>query len=388
MLNSFQKNHLLKALQHFELEGTPLDLFLAGYFRAHKAVGAKDRRAICETIYGLIRWRGLLDHFLPPPPCWENRLSLFSTIDPPSYVSREEIPLHIRASFPKDFFYILTEAHGEKGALELCLINNTPAPTTVRINALKTTRAALLEKWRDRYPVSPCLISPQGIIFHKRINFFGLEEFKEGLFEIQDEGSQLLADLVDVKPGDHILDYCAGSGGKTLAFAPKTEKKGQIYLHDIRPRALYEARKRLKRAGIQNAQLLFPDSPTKNRLKNHMDWVLIDVPCSGSGTLRRNPDMKWRFNREMLDRLVEEQRKIFAEAIQFLKPKGRIVYTTCSILPQENQEQVAFFERQFPVKLEKPSFLSHPQRGGMDGFFGAVFSKSCYSQVHVDEPRP
>ncbi len=375
MANAFQKYHLLRILDLFEGETLPLDIFLSHYFRANKAVGAKDRRTICEAIYGMIRWCGLLDHLLPKPPTWESRFSLFTSINPHDFLQKEEIPAHIRVSFPKEFFQILERAFGEKKAQELCLASNQTAPTTIRVNSTKISRDSLLEKWKELYSVSPSTISPDGIIFHKKINFFSLPEFKEGLFEIQDEGSQLVASLLEIVPGQQILDYCAGSGGKTLAFAPQTKKRGQIFLHDIRPRALLEAKKRLKRAGIQNAQILLPTDAHKETLKGRMDWVLVDAPCSGSGTLRRNPDMKWKFSSELLERVVQEQRKIVTEALDYLSPKGYLVYATCSILPQENEEQVAFFEKELPLLCIKPPFSSTPQKGGMDGFFGAVFRR-------------
>lgn len=375
MINSFQKHHLFRILSHSELEEIPLDVFLARYFRAHKAAGANDRRLICETLYGLVRWRGLLDHLLREPPSWESRLALFSRIDPKNYHQDEKIPPHIRVSFPKEFYEILEGAYGEKRATELCLISNEAAPTTIRVNESKISREKLFERWKEQYPISLCRTAPYGITFHKRINFFTLPEFKEGLFEVQDEGSQLVASLVEVIPGQQVLDFCSGSGGKTLAFAPRTQNRGQIYLHDIRPRALMEAKKRLKRAGIQNAQPLSSLAPHKENLKGKMDWVLVDLPCSGSGTLRRNPDMKWKFNRSLVDRLVHEQREIFSQALEFLAPHGRLVYSTCSILPQENEEQVAFFESHFPVICDKPPFHTYPQKGGPDGFFAATFRK-------------
>ncbi|MBI2743864.1 MAG: RsmB/NOP family class I SAM-dependent RNA methyltransferase [Chlamydiales bacterium] len=374
-MNTFQRHHLFTILEKFEDHQLPLDLFLSGYFRAHKAVGANDRRTICEAIYGMIRWRGLLDHFLPKPATWQTRLSLFDSINPLDFRGKSEIPPHIRVSFPKSLYEIFRAAYGDARCDELCFISNTTAPTTVRVNEIKISRDALFEKWKSLYSISLSPVSPSGIVFHKKINFFGLEEFKEGLFEVQDEGSQLIAALVQPTPGEQILDFCAGSGGKTLAFAPQTKAKGQIFLHDVRPRALLEAKKRLRRAGIQNAQVLPSDDPYKKKLKGKMDWVLIDVPCSGTGTLRRNPDMKWRFDPEQVERLVLEQREIFAEALEFLAPKGRLVYSTCSILPQENEQQIAFFLEHFPVELEKPVFASHPERGGMDGFFGAVFKR-------------
>jgi len=193
------------------------------------------------------------------------------------------------------------------------------------------------------------------------------------LFEVQDEGSQLIADLIEATPRDHVLDYCAGSGGKTLAFAPKMQHKGQIYLHDVRLPALMEAKKRLCRAGIQNAQILLPDDNSKKKLlKKSMDWVLVDVPCSGTGTLRRNPDMKWNFQPDTIEKLIDKQQQIFEEALPFLHPQGSIVYATCSILPQENEEQIAYFIKKFKMKIVNAPFRSTPLSNGMDGFFGAV----------------
>lgn len=233
----------------------------------------------------------------------------------------------------------------------------------------------MLSLWKGKYEVSPCQLAPHGIVFHKKINFFNLPEFKEGLFEVQDEGSQLVADLCRVEPGEQVLDYCSGSGGKTLAFAYRMQQKGQIFLHDIRDHILAEAKKRLKRAGIQNAQIIEYESPKLKKLKKKMDWVLVDAPCSGTGTLRRNPDMKWKFSEEALRRLVGEQRMIFEKALSFLKPSGKIVYATCSILKEENEEQISHFLKTYPLELAADPFRSLPQKDSMDGFFGAVFKK-------------
>jgi 16S rRNA (cytosine967-C5)-methyltransferase len=372
---SFCEHHLFNILNSFESRNLPLDLYLKNYFRAHRAAGSKDRRFICETIYAMIRWRGLIDHLCQKPASWENRYRLYSQYNPLDYLHDTEIPPHIRVSFPKAFFGLLEESYGTDQASALCLISNAQAPTTVRVNTLKTTRADLLEKWQAHYEVSPTAQAPHGITFRKKENFFGMPEFKEGLFEVQDEGSQLLADLVGAKPKQQILDFCAGSGGKTLAFAPAMQGKGQIYLHDIRSHALKEAKKRLCRAGIQNAQLLFSEDPKKEHLKQKMDTVLVDAPCSGSGTLRRNPDMKWKFDPATLDRLVLEQRSIFEEALSYLQPKGHILYATCSILPQENEQQIAHFQEKFGLELVTPPFRSLPQQDGMDGFFGAMLKK-------------
>ena len=371
---SFRENHLFNILDTFDSVRGPLDLFLRNYCRAHKALGPKDRRFISEAVYGITRWQGLIDHLCPTkPPTWEKRYSIYKDFEPTQYLNDASIPPHIRVSFPQNFFQFLSDALGEEEALKFCLTCNAPAPTTIRANTLKISRDALLAKWKDLYEISPCKYSSAGIVFHKKINFFELTEFKEGLFEIQDEGSQLIADLVQASPQDRVLDYCSGSGGKALALAPRKQGKGQIYLHDIRPATLLEAKKRLKRAGIQNAQIVLPsDRPKKNELKGTVHWVLVDAPCSGTGTLRRNPDMKWKFDLSLVERLVQEQRTIFEEALKFMNPKGHIVYATCSVLPQENEEQIAFFQEKFNLKLVGEPFKCTPLPGEMDGFFGAV----------------
>jgi 16S rRNA (cytosine967-C5)-methyltransferase len=374
MRRSFREHHLLQILNSFEGQSLPLDVFLRHYFRTHTAVGSKDRKEICETIYGMIRWRGLLDHIAETPLSWETRFHAFAKLSPKD-LSNSSIPSHIRVSFPKAFYQLLSDSLGEEKAFQFCLSCNEPAPTTVRINLLKTDRSAVLENWQNRFKVSPCRYSNVGVRFEEKINFFGMEEFKNGYFEVQDEASQLIADLVTIQPGMRFLDYCAGSGGKSLAVAARLQGRGQLFLHDVRPQVLLEARKRLKRAGIQNAQPLSADSPNKPLLKMKMDWVLVDAPCTGTGTLRRNPDMKWKFEESMLERLVQEQRQIFKDALSYLKPGGHIVYATCSVLPQENQQQAAHFLEHYPLEQVGDPFSSFPVSGEMDGFFGIVFKK-------------
>jgi len=371
MEKTFRDHHLFQILHSTDFGSIPLDVQLGHYFRLHRAIGSKDRKYIAEKIYKLIRWLGLIDYFCQNGHGWEERYKTLNQIDLKKKTEDETIPLHVRASFPKQLFQLLVNFYGEEEALKICLNSNCPAPITVRINPLKGNRQELLHQLEKNFSVKPTVQSNLGIQFEKKVNFKELEEFKSGLFDVQDEGSQLISDLVDASPGDHVLDYCAGAGGKTLAFAHKLEGKGQIYLHDIRERPLIEARKRLKRAGIENYQLL---SSKKGKVAKKMDWILVDVPCSGTGTLRRNPDLKWKFSSEMLARLVEEQRAIFNQALEFLAPGGKIVYATCSILNSENEEQIQFFEKNFGVKRVS-FFKSLPVPGGMDGFFGAILTQ-------------
>lgn len=368
----YREFHLFSLLEAYDRQSLPLDRFINHYFRQHPALGSKDRPFIAETVYALIRWQGLLDALIDAPT-WQKRYAAFLTTDLEKMCQQQEIPLAKKVSFPEELFNLLVHDYGVEKGTELCLASNQPAPTTVRVNRLKISQEALFERWKDKYEISLTPLSSDGIIFHKKMNFFQLPEFKEGLFEIQDEGSQLIAHLVQAKPGQQILDYCAGSGGKTLAFAPALQGTGQIYLHDIRPFALQEARKRLRRAGIQNSQIILPTSPHLHRLKKKMDWVLVDAPCSGTGTLRRNPDMKWKFNLEMLARLVGQQRMIFEKALSFLVPEGRIVYATCSMLKAENQSQVEHFLKTYGLQIEGEPFQSFPTPGRMDGFFGVIF---------------
>lgn len=376
MKYSFRDYHLLEILNAFDHEDQrlPLDRFLSQYFRQHTAVGSKDRKSICKSLYDMIRWRSLLDHLSARPLSWDTRLKTYLDQGWKRHQNDQEIPLHVRLSFPKPFFQFLVSSLGEERAVEFARISNTEAPTTIRVNPTLTSREALMNKWDGLYPVSRTTTSPLGITFQKRENFFGMPEFNAGLFEVQDEASQLLAELMDVQPGDQVLDYCAGSGGKSLAFAHKMENSGQLYLHDRRKSILLEAKKRLKRAQVQHAQIIQYDDKRKASLKGMMDWVLVDAPCSGSGTLRRNPDMKWRFSPEMVERLVTEQQAIFQDALTFLKDGGKIVYATCSVFPEENHHQVDAFQKTFSLQVETVH-ESFPIPNGMDGMFGAVLSK-------------
>lgn len=355
--------HILRTLELHEASGKPLDALLKDYFKSHKQMGKEDRQSVGETLYGLIRWKGLIDHLCPPPASAQSRLSCLRSLDLAACQKDPAIPEAIRYGV-NSFLY-------NRLGPSLCHILNTQAPITLRVNTMKTTREELLKKLGG----TPCKRSPIGIQFEKRQPFFSLPEFAEGLFEVQDEGSQLIADLIDAKPKQHVLDFCSGSGGKSLAIAPKMNRQGQLYLHDIRPHILTQARKRLHRAGIQNAQFLLPEHPKLKTLKGKVDWVLVDVPCSGTGTLRRNPELKWKIDQALVDRLVLEQRAIFAEALTYLKPDGKIVYATCSILLEENESQVEFFQKEHPLHLIQPPLSLLPEEGGPDGFFAAILTR-------------
>jgi len=370
----FCDHHIVAFLEDFEGSNKPLDLCLSEYLRAHKSIGAHDRRMIGETLYGMIRWKTLIDAICPSSYAGD-RLVCFRGLHREEEWKNLDIPEPARLGIPDFLYQKFLKMFGKEKLVGLCKVLNEPAPTTIRANLLKTNRDDLLGRLQKEFEASPCEYAPAGIQFKKRTPLFSLPEFKEGLFEVQDEGSQLVAGQVQAKPGDSVLDFCSGSGGKTLAFAPLMKGKGQIYLYDIRPWVLLEARKRLKRAGIQNSQCLPPGHPQLTSIQGKMDWVLVDVPCSGTGTLRRNPDMKWKIDGAMIERLVSQQREIMVEAVKFLKPGARLVYATCSILDDENEGQTEYFSKNLPLELEGKPLSLLPKEGGMDGFYSAVFRK-------------
>lgn len=369
---NFRDHHLIGLCNEFSKQEGPLDLFINRYFRSHKALGSKDRAYIGDMVYHAIRWKGLIDAHLGENSTWEERIHLLQTHSLDTLRNKDNLPLHMSLSFPLWLFEKIKAKYGQEKASEICLNSNERAPACVRINPLMTTRDAFLASIKDKYDVLPTPISSQGIIFRNRISYFEIPEYRKGYFEIQDEGSQLLADLVNPSPQDQVMDFCSGSGGKTLAFAHKMKGKGQIYLHDIRPHILLEAKKRLRKAGIQNAQFLNSTSPHLKKLRGKMQWVLVDAPCSGTGTLRRNPDMKWKSNEATITRLVEEQRKIFDEVLKYLAPEGKIIWGTCSILPEENEEQIAYFLKTYPLELVQEPLELLPKPDSHDGFYGAI----------------
>lgn len=359
--SSFRHYHLIKILEAFEQQAHPLDLFIQHYFRAHHAIGSKDRLWISDTLYALMRYKRLLKDQGPAAAVenWNN-------------LDLQQVPFE--ASLPQEAFDLLQWMPHE--ALQsLCLAMYERAPTTLRANTLKITRDQLLTQLGAHFPVQAGKYSPTALHVMARRNLHGMQEFKEGLFEIQDEGSQLLAELVRPQSTDRVLDYCAGSGGKSLAMGARMKNQGSLFLHDSRPYVLKEAAKRLQRAGITNAHF-----GRNNSWYNSMDWVLVDAPCTGSGTWRRSPDAKWRWSKEMLNRLIIQQRAVFQEALLYLKRQGFIVYATCSLFQEENQMQAAFFQREFGVRMVEQEFQSWPHSEGaqslaMDGFYGVVFQK-------------
>ena len=374
ILESFEKKHLLEPERNI-----PLDLFIRYYFLDNKSVAASDRAHIVDYVYALTSYKLYLSAISLRPINWSKRLDAFMSKKFDENFFNGDIPAYARTSCPEDLWNLLVDAYGEKQTFDLAMVLNERAPLTVRANTLKTTRHDLLKAFSDnKLSVEKTEHSPNGIRFIQRpeLNFFSMSEYRRGLFEVQDEGSQLAAMRIDCKPGDTVLDYCGGAGGKTLAFAPFMHNKGQIFVHDIRKGVLMQAQKRFKRAGITNYQTHSDKVALWKQLKRKCNWILLDVPCSGTGTLRRNPDMKWKFSTNRLQELIFVQDQIVKEVIPWLRKGGRIVYTTWSILPQENLMQVANIWEKYGLELENGKhFQVLPQSNSMDGFFSATLIK-------------
>ena len=369
-MSVFRRGHVVSILSAYAQDSSrPLDSHIRGYFRQKEAATLKDKKEVADTVYDLVRhklyletttkksdWKDLLHSYLQPDFREKQRTCGF--------------PLHIKYSFPQSLVEILSNIYSNKTESLLAALNNRP-PLTIRVNTLKTSTSDLMQKWRlkDHINVRKCSTSLYGLHILPRndVNLFALEDFKEGKFEVQDEASQLCAFQIPAKPHVSVLDYCAGAGGKSLAIAPLMHNTGQIYLHDIRPSLLQEAKKRLKRAGVRNAQIV----TNLGKLKGSMDIVVVDVPCTGTGTLKRNPDMKWKFTIDGLKDMLKKQFEIVEDAKKYLKPGGELVYTTCSILPQENLEMIQRLEERLSLHLVSEPFRTSPMFSTMDGFFTA-----------------
>lgn len=402
----------------------PLDQISYGYFKARRYIGSKDRQAISTYVYGVMRHRASCDWWalergLSPllmGPVAAARIRLLSYLWIFEKVQRDVIGIlfsgekyaperlsdkersifaklpelqakspWVEGEFPEWLHPSLKRRFGEnlKAEMEAFL---KQAPLDLRVNTLKATREDVLTNLEKAgLAVVPTPFSPWGLRCEGRENITQTKAFQEGLIEVQDEGSQLIVHLMDVSPGQSVLDLCAGAGGKTLAIAAQLENKGRVVATDTAEWRLKRAKDRLKRAGAFNAELRplasLQDKWLK-RQKERFDRVLVDAPCSGSGTWRRNPDQKWNITLEDIQELCDVQKSLLEMAASLVKHGGYLVYATCSLLWEENQDvAMAFLEKNpefnlVPCGLEGESFLSlSPLQNGTDGFFAAKFEK-------------
>ena len=401
---------------------------------AHRFAGSGDRAAIGNLVYDALRKRLSLAHRMgaDTPRAlvlgtytldWQNDLErLDVAIDADRHApsaltdaervairtaSLDDAPDHVRADIPDWLWPRFEKSFGDRAVEEGAGLA-VRAPVDLRANTLKTDRDTVLSALSRFNPVETPL-SPAGIRLNvspgaKRAPYVQAEAgFKKGWFEVQDEASQIAAMLAGGFAGAQVVDFCAGAGGKTLALAAQMKNAGQIYAYDADARRFADIRERLKRAGVRNAQIRMPhDEGALSDLEGHADLVLVDAPCTGTGTWRRRPDAKWRLAPGAIDQRIVEQDKVLADAARFVKPGGRLVYVTCSLLPDENEERIsAFLAENGTFSLSDPAenwltamatpmpagvvapVAGHgnairltPASTGTDGFFVAVMTRS------------
>ncbi len=392
----------------------PADAILRRFFRDNPELGVNDRAFITDTVFGILRHRFFLeraaDTTVPRPLLLaylvkfqgmnlRELMSLVSEAETKWLIgikaaTPESQPLAVRAEFPE---WLVEKLHGcmsETDILDLGHSLQQAASLDLRVNTLLANRDEVLAALsKDGIEGSATPYSPSGIRLVGKPAINRHELFLTGKVEVQDEGSQLLGYLLAPKRSDMVVDFCAGAGGKTLMLGALMRSQGRIYAFDISEKRLNNLKPRLKRSGLSNLhpQCITNENDIKvKRLTGKIDRVLVDAPCSGLGTLRRNPDLKWRQSPQSIEGLKRKQAAILSSAANLLKPGGRLVYATCSFLPEENQEIIQRFLADHPrfmllncaellaqqkIPLDTGEFLQlMPSRHGTDGFFAAVLA--------------
>jgi 16S rRNA (cytosine967-C5)-methyltransferase len=356
--------------------------------------GARDRRFIAETTYDIVRWYRLFKEISEAEdedfwkllgvwclwnntefPDWEE----FEGLDRKKIEARYEefqSDRKIKESIPDWLDELGEKELGKEWAKELSALNEE-ASVVLRVNTLKVNRKSLQQQLEEEEIVTDAPAEfPDALILEQRQNIFTRQQFKDGLFEVQDAGSQLIAPFLKVEPGQRVIDACAGGGGKTLHLASLMQNKGRIIALDTEEWKLEELKKRARRAGAGNIETrVIESSKTIKRLENSADRLLLDVPCSGLGVIKRNPDAKWKLSIDFIERVKELQQHILADYSTMVKPGGLIVYSTCSLLPSENENQVEKFleSRKEQFELVEQKWIKPSE--GFDGFYMALLKR-------------
>jgi 16S rRNA (cytosine967-C5)-methyltransferase len=351
--------------------------------------GSRDRRFIAETTYNIVRWHRLLTELAESADYWKIFavwMKLQANVALPSWsefagltfdnwderLRNAQAIRKIRESIPDWMDELGEKELGTTWDKELHALNEE-ARVVLRANTLRTSRNELQKILNDEGVKTETLsINADALALQQRQNVFRLESFKEGLFELQDAGSQLIAPFLQAEPGMRVVDACAGAGGKTLHLSALMKNKGRILAMDSEGWKLDELKKRARRSGAANIETRTIDSSKAiKRLDKSADRLLLDVPCSGLGVLKRNPDAKWKLSPEFIDRVRNTQQTIISDYSKIVKPGGMMVYSTCSLLPSENEDQVKTFlsseKNEFELIEEKKIMPSE----GFDGFYMA-----------------
>ena len=396
---------------------SPADVTLSRYFKDHPRLGGRERGAIAECVYAVLRNKTFYTDFSGGGRgATMRRLALLGMADTVGIdalgglsddenallerirdIDRSLLPARQRSNLPDWLYDKFVAQYGEEETMELAKVLNTPAPLDLRVNTLKSDREKVVAELATA-PIAaePTPYSPTGLRILKKPALQNLPLFTEGAIEVQDEGSQVLAQLLGARRGEMVVDFCAGAGGKTLAIGALMRNTGRLYAFDVSEKRLAKLKPRMARSGLSNVHPVViaheRDAKVK-RLAGKIDRVLVDAPCSGMGTLRRNPDVKWRQQPEGIVEMTEKQASILDGAARLVKFGGRLVYATCSLLNEENDAIVEGFLGAHPdfelipmhkvlaeqrIELEMGDTLKMlPHKHGTDGFFAAVFERKA-----------
>ncbi len=402
---------LLAELMRFERAA---DETVSAYFRRHRALGPRERGFVAEIAYTVLRRLRSLEaaagsaapraltiaallrvHGLSARALHDRLPEADRAVMARVRAAAEDVPAAVEADLPDWLWERFARAHGEMEAMRIARALLNPAPLDLRVNLARVAREAALAQVAARgFTATPTPYSPAGIRIQGRPPVNRDPLFAAGLLEVQDEGSQLLAYLLAPRRGEMVADFCAGAGGKTLALAMLMRGTGRLYAMDTSPKRLAALAPRAARAGVSNIHrvvLSGENDARVKRLAGKLDRVLVDAPCSGFGTLRRNPDLKWRYGPERVAALARLQSRILAAASRLVKAGGRLVYATCSLLAEENDEVAERFAAEHPefapldcgellaaqrIPLESPKQLRlWPHLQGTDGFFAVAFER-------------
>jgi 16S rRNA (cytosine967-C5)-methyltransferase len=394
----------------------PADQQLRAFFRDNRKLGSRERALVADTVYAALRRRRLLEKLTPTASPREIALATLVKLQGVGLGQIEAVlrsgektwlaalkahdleaePFEVRADLPDWVIARLRRTLGDEEILALARGLQQPAPLDVRVNTMKAPREAVLDRFAyDEIDAAPARLSPIGVRLKEKPALNDHPMFLDGAIEVQDEGSQLLGMLVEPRRGEMVVDFCAGAGGKTLALGALMRSTGRLYAFDISPKRLAGLKPRLARSGLSNVhpqRIEGANDPRVKRLAGKIDRVLVDAPCSGLGTLRRNPDMKWRQSPKDVKELTAKQASLLAQAARLVKPGGRVVYATCSILDEENRGIAEGFlsahrdfrlvpaadvlrKERIPVEVGE-YFEVWPHRHGTDGFFAAIFERA------------
>lgn len=391
------------------------DAKLSAYFRENPKLGVKDRAFVADLVYLVLRRKRLLEYLAESPDARRLLLAALLRIKGVSLrdlgpllnkqqtewahaikaKSTEGLPLAIQADLPDWLWEKLVVQFGQEQALTLARSLHQSAPLDLRVNRLNGHREAVMALFtKEGIDATPTPYSPDGVRLMEKIALNQHVLFQKGVVEVQDEGSQLLALLLAPRRGEMVADFCAGAGGKTLALGALMANSGRLYAFDVAEKRLANLKPRLARSGLSNIHPLLIANERDQKLKRltqKFDRVLVDAPCSGLGTLRRNPDLKWRQSEQDLSELTAKQANILQAAAKLPKPGGRLVYATCSLLREENEEIIEAFLAQHPqfqalnvaeilaqhkIALDTGNTLKLlPHVHGTDGFFAAVMER-------------